>query len=672
MGSFKELGDLLRDAKGTIKEIQTTANDIKGQSIAKKSSAAILQFPVIMSRSINVDTASSVVKALERQYATFVQMVIALNPVIDWDKHKNVEDYVRTLHQNNPTPIDLIESCINVYSDEELGLRMIMSLNEGCSGQVLQANRQQLICVEDCLNQNKLNDLYKPAQITLERANASLDYFILSEAKHRPKKNNGKTTYKSLDEFGKAYQQMQQGKNPQPNAEGPHVSMQSGGGGVVDNPVANQQPSVNDSTVINGNATANTTKFNPKTYGANRNPYNKEIEDVFRQYGKHVKVDATNYKGGMLVGANSAENNPKLHEELRKVDSKYGRQYSKTLYQNNTTNNSGAIKPDYDAVVTTDDNGKVHISSKSADIKSKQDPKVDDPTVVNGKATANSPNKGNKNSNGPKERPREDVAAAQARANAENEKRKKEAEAAELKMHIEKDNQINRARTSVKLSDNDIKKCNELVPTTLSVSVQQIKGNNFGTMLNFVLGVKGVMHPVNSEEMVSNLLDGYKSGNKFFNFLRWTSGEISFFKDLLFNIDGIKEDVVKKHNKGSHWWTTLKRNRTLARTKNAIGNITKGKNRILPNATIVCSMEEVMEIQDVYGVDLMEVRNVLKLMDRYFLLGFVVVDESQELCYFIFDGERDYQALSFKGLERENNNKNDFKDIYKMINSGRL
>jgi len=540
MGSFKELGEMLRDAKGTIKEIQATASDIKGQSIAKKSSAAILQFPVIMSRSINVDTASSVVKALERQYATFVQMVIALNPVIDWNEHKNVEDYVRTLHQNNPTPMDLIESCINVYSDEELGLRMITSLNEGCNGQVLQANKQQLICVEDYLNQNKLNDLYKPAQITLERANASLDYFILSEAKHRPKKNNGKTTYKSLDEFGKAYQQIQQGENPQSNAEGPHVSMQSGGGGVVDNPVANQQPNVNDST------------------------------------------------------------------------------------------------------------------------------------VVNGKATVNSPNKRNENSNGPKERPNEDVSAAQARANVENEKRKKEANAAELKMNIEKDNQLNRARTSVKLSDNDIKKCNELVPTTLSVSVQQIKGDNFGTMLNFVLGIKGVMHPVNSEEMVSNLLDGYKSGNKFFNFLRWTSGEISFFKDLLFNIDGIKEDVVKKHNKGSHWWTTLKRNRTLARTKNAIGNITKGKNRILPNATIVCSMEEVMEIQDVYGVDLMEVRNVLRLMDRYFLLGFVVVDESQELCYFIFDGERDYQALSFKGLERENNNKNDFKDIYKMINSGRL
>ena len=236
-----------------------------------------------------------------------------------------------------------------------------------------------------------------------------------------------------------------------------------------------------------------------------------------------------------------------------------------------------------------------------------------------------------------------------------------------MKMEIDKANAEFRSRCVVKLADNDVKKCNELVPTTLSVTVQQMKRDNFGGNITFVLGIKGIMHPVSSEDMVGNLLDGYKDGNKFFNFLRWTSGEISFLKDLLFNVDGIKEDVIKKHNKGSHWWTTLKRNKTLARIKNIYG-----KNRILPNATIVCSMEEVMEIQDSYNVNLMDVKNVRRLMDRYFLLGFVVVDESQELCYFIFDGETDYQALSFKGLERDNNNKNDFKDIYKMINSGRL
>ena len=547
MGSLKEIGDFLRDAKGTIKEMKCRADDIKGLSIAKQSSAATLQFPIIMSRSINVDTAMNVTKALERQYANFVQLTIALNPVINWNE-EDIPGFINRIHQNNPTPLDIIESCINVYSDEELGLRMITSINEGCNGQVLRSNKEQMFNIEDHLNQNKLNDLYKPNQITLEQANASLDYFMLTEAKHRPKKDNGRKTYKGMDGFAQAYNDIQNGKNPQPDNSGVTVNPTQGAGGVVNDPVAKQQPKVKDPTVTNGKATASTG--------------NKKVE--------------------------------------RKPDKKPSKDETKLAGHNNGTNKHEEI------------------------------------------------------------------------ANAEREKREEEAKKAELKLAIDKANSEHRARAVVKLSDNDVKKSNELVPTTLSVTLQQTKGDNFGGNINFILGVKGLMHPVNSDEMVSNLLDGYKAGNKFFNFLRWTSGEISFLKDLLLNVDGIKEDVIRKHSKGSHWWTTLKRNRTIARTRNISSIIAKKEGRILPNATIVCSMEEVMEIKDTYNVDLMDPRNIAKIMDRYFLLGFVIVDESQELCYFMFDGEREYAALSFKGLERENNNKNDFKDIYKMINAGRL
>ena len=35
----------------------------------------------------------------------------------------------------------------------------------------------------------------------------------------------------------------------------------------------------------------------------------------------------------------------------------------------------------------------------------------------------------------------------------------------------------------------------------------------------------------------------------------------------------------------------------------------------------------------------MDPKHVRRIMDRYFLLGFVIVDESQEMCQFIFDGE---------------------------------
>ena len=508
MGNLRNIYDLLKDAKGVIQGIKVASNDMRGQSLARQSSAATMQFPVIISRSINIETASNVVKALERQYATFVQMVISLNPVIDWEKD-DIPGFIQRLHQNNPSPLDIIESCVNVYSNEEHDMRMFMSINEGCNGAVLRSNKEQLFCIEEYLNQNKLNDLYKPKSMTMSVAESSLDYFC--------KQNNIITESSNKKKSYKRY---------------------------------NQQLQNNTNSITN-------------------------------------RVDTNT----------GAITNPDNVQEL-----KYNLELQKAFNEKVATDKEYQLNKD----------------------------KFDETKDQNAK--------------------------------------KNEMERNKFEFEIQKAEAENRARAIVRLADNDVKKCNELVPTTLSVSLQQKSNDNFGGVINFILGVKGIMHPVNSDDMVSNLLDGHKAGNKFFNFLRWTSGEITFIKDLLFNVKGIKDDVIKKHSKGgSHWWTTLKRNRTIARVKNG-----HSKQKILPNATIVCSMEEVIEMQDAYNVDLLKVSNVIKLMDRYFLLGFAIVDETQELVHFIFDGERDFQVLSFNGLERENNNKNDFKDIYKMINSGRL
>lgn len=479
MGKLSDVLQSMRSMKDFVNDAREIKNagmkEISQRSLARQSSASTLQFPIIMSKSITLETAQTVTKALERQYAIFVQMVISMNPYLDLSKD-SIASYLGKIHQNNPNVTDLLnESCTSVFSDEAYELYVLMSINEGCNGQVLRSNSEQMFSVEEYLNDNKLNDLYKPKTITRSVAESSLDYFC--------KKN--------------------------------HIVM----------------------------------------------------EDI------NSDIDAA-----------------KDQVELKKIEMKQ------------------KYKKEYDDGIT--------------DAERLQNKNEREDAIQRAKFN-------------------HDIAKAQAEY---------------------------RAKTQVKLADNDVKKANELVPTTLSVSLQVKDGQSFGGITNFVLGIKGLMHPVNSNDMISNLIDGYKSGNKFFNFIRWTTGEISFLKDLLFNVNGIKEDVIKKHTKGnSHWWTTLKRRRTLAKMKNLTG-----KNKILPNVSIVCSMEEVAEMQDVYGIDLMEPKVVKRMMDRYFLLGFVIVDEAQELCHFIFDGENNYQTLSFKGLERENNSKNEFKEIYKMINSGRL
>lgn len=217
------------------------------------------------------------------------------------------------------------------------------------------------------------------------------------------------------------------------------------------------------------------------------------------------------------------------------------------------------------------------------------------------------------------------------------------------------------------LQDNEVKKSNELVPTLLRLKV--ILANNDGDMqqsYEFTLGVKAHLHPVNSDEMVKNLVSACRNNNKVFDFIRWTTGEISFFKDFIFSIDEMKDDVVSKSKGASPWWSLLKRRKALAKIKNRamLGN------RLLPNSTIVVSAEEVEYIKSEYGYDLMDKRIVKKIMDTYFLLGFVILDPSTEIAYIMFDGNVDFHTITFDGLNRENSNSRnvDTKEIIKLMN----
>lgn len=564
MTILKDISDTLRDAVDIAKEMDIKLN--KQTSIAKLSSAATLQFPVITSRSINVDTAQTVVKALERQYAMFVQMVISMNPYLDLEKDRNLQGYLRSIHQNNVGIIDLKESAMSLYSDD-FGRTLLFSLNEGCNGQVLASNREQMFNPEEYLNNKILNNLYASKEISLENAMLNLDYYykknpeILTE-KYKPTKKQIKRE--------RAFK------------------------------IKNNIPLDDDDL-----------------YDENGNFSIEKAMDPLPDFAKEENNKAKNSK------INNSKNNVKPEDP------------NSSYHQNNN----------YDVEPSNNKN-----EQKQSNLKNKQfsHQKMMDRHKMrmdNANLELNKQKLQQKN---------------QETENLINEKK--------FKYEIQKSKLDYQSKAMVKLSDNDVKKCNELVPTTLSLTLQVKAGSNFGGVSNFVIGVKGLLHPVNSDDMISNLLSGYKSGNKFFNFLRWSSGEIKFIKDLILNMDNIKEDVVRKHAKnGSGWWSALKRRRNIA----ALRRI-KGSGRILPNTTIVCSINEIDELKEAYGVDLMNPTSIKKIMKTFFLLGFVVVDDSQELCHFIFDGENNYQVVSFNGLEKENNSKNDFKDIYKLINSGRL
>lgn len=216
------------------------------------------------------------------------------------------------------------------------------------------------------------------------------------------------------------------------------------------------------------------------------------------------------------------------------------------------------------------------------------------------------------------------------------------------------------------LQDNDVKKSNELIPTTMHVRTMLMNkaGENQGN-LDFIIGIKATMHPITSEEMVENVFNGIKKQGTFFKFVRWTTGEIQFARDYLMNLTEIKEDAARTSRKDSRWWTALKRRRKLAKFKRSV--FLPGD--ILPNTSIVLSIEEAEFIKREYGFDIQDPRIAYKIMNEYFLIGMAVVDAGAQVAHFLFDGNEDYQTVTFSGLERGDLSGGgvDFKDVLKLV-----
>ena len=235
-----------------------------------------------------------------------------------------------------------------------------------------------------------------------------------------------------------------------------------------------------------------------------------------------------------------------------------------------------------------------------------------------------------------------------------------------LEAEDEKNPNLNRIVIPSKVLDNnELKKANELVPTTLTLKINFMdKNGNLAGERTFNIGVKVTLHPVSSDEIINNLCSARDTG--FFKFIRWTTGELSLVKDMLLNLNEIKLDVVNKTAGKSGWFSTFKR---LKAKSTILSKFSKGAQGFHPLGTIIISMDEAEIIKNKSGLDLTRVSDVKKVMDKFMLLGFVILDPATQTAMFIFDDSPDFEMQPFSGLKREGNGSNtDLKELLKVMN----
>lgn len=199
-----------------------------------------------------------------------------------------------------------------------------------------------------------------------------------------------------------------------------------------------------------------------------------------------------------------------------------------------------------------------------------------------------------------------------------------------------------------KLTDSDAQKANDMMPYGVEIKLMAINGEQeFVNYMTFIVGVKAVLHPIDSDDMTSNIIRTLTNSSNVFNFIRWTTGEISFFKDFLFNVKNIRDDIKGRSGSGNPYFAALKR------AKNAGVSVSKlGVHKMIPNATVIITDSECEYLKS-RGYDLTNPKIAKLLISKLFLMTFVILDEASRTISILYDGSDDFQVYSIESLEKD-------------------
>ena len=201
--------------------------------------------------------------------------------------------------------------------------------------------------------------------------------------------------------------------------------------------------------------------------------------------------------------------------------------------------------------------------------------------------------------------------------------------------------------------DSEFKKANELQPTMMIVNFNILSddGKSVVDRKSFVAGIKCRMIATSSMDIAQRLLATNKTQISFKNFIRATTGEIKICKDFIAAVDQQKLDAINDVKKGeaAKLWSTLKKRSV----KSNVRSIKRDSNDATSITTLVISQDTVNFMKSESNFDVSIPKNAKMIMDRYNFLCLVIADETNEVAKFMYDGNSDFESISYLVLARE-------------------
>ena len=214
-----------------------------------------------------------------------------------------------------------------------------------------------------------------------------------------------------------------------------------------------------------------------------------------------------------------------------------------------------------------------------------------------------------------------------------------------------------KAAKGPKLTNQKVEKLNDMTPYGLEVRLIAVNDQNqFVQYVDIVLGIKTVIHPVQADDLIDNIGRAVQNKSLAFKFLRWTTGELSLIKDLILNMNEMRNDAFNRSSK-TPFFSKLKRIKNRRFGIDMFGS----PHFVIPNSTIVVSTYVVDKLNESMGIDLRNPATAKKTVDSLFLMGLVILDEGTGLVSVMYDGDSQFQNYTIDGLEKD-----------RMLNSNKL
>lgn len=197
-----------------------------------------------------------------------------------------------------------------------------------------------------------------------------------------------------------------------------------------------------------------------------------------------------------------------------------------------------------------------------------------------------------------------------------------------------------------------------LEPTMVNVQVVahgkgDVNGESAPSIHNITLCIKAMPRIVNSSVMIASMIEACQNSHAIFKFLKWTKGEIKTL-DTVLGISASKRKAIQRNAKNEIKFLEQSRKR---KGKGLVGRF--ARNEVLPTTTVVITTFEAEKIKEATGIDLNRYEMAVKLMNKYYLLGFCIYDTEQETMKVLFDSDSDWGFTSYQSMTNATSNTKD-------------